>query len=307
LPAEFRPIADICTATDGTIGGVPQLVVADHRSLHAGLDVGRDHTTWIKARIAEFSFVEGRDYEMTEDLSSPISGSSKARPQKVHVYRLTLTMAKELAMVEGNEKGKLARRYFIWAEGCANPIAGLRPTQRVVSPTRIFREHFGIAKLIGLGRTPAALAANSAAMKLTGTDVLGAMGVSDLIASQQVAWCRPSQEHAAWLEAACKAAAEGRAAFSKAGANGLYERRAQLPLILRDLGREELRHLAERMLADGRIVAGRLANQKGGHPGHLDVPGGPVARGQGYNDAGAWKHDWDRYEFDATLNGVFMS
>jgi hypothetical protein len=38
------------------------------------------------------------------------------------VYRLTLDMAKELAMVENNDAGRLARRYFILAEGVARHL-----------------------------------------------------------------------------------------------------------------------------------------------------------------------------------------
>src|SRR3546814_6004886 len=53
-----------------------------------------------------------------------------------------------------------------------------------------------------------------------------------------------------------------------------------------------------KLLAEKKLVAARLANQKGGHPGYLDVPEGPVAKGQGYNDAGAWKHDWSQYDYD---------
>jgi len=51
-----------------------------------------------------------------EDLSSPVSGSSKARPQTVIEYWLSVGMAKELSMVENNDQGTLARRYFIICE-----------------------------------------------------------------------------------------------------------------------------------------------------------------------------------------------
>lgn len=32
--------------------------------LHAGLHVGRDHTNWIKGRIAKYGFRAGVDYEV---------------------------------------------------------------------------------------------------------------------------------------------------------------------------------------------------------------------------------------------------
>ena len=86
------------------------------RELHTFLEVGRDFNTWIKARINRYGFIEGEDFMCVENLSSPKRGSSKSRTQKVKEYFVTLDMAKELAMVERNEKGKQARRYFIDCE-----------------------------------------------------------------------------------------------------------------------------------------------------------------------------------------------
>ena len=86
------------------------------RDLHAFLEVGRDFNTWIKARINRYGFIEDEDFMCVENLSSPKRGSSKSRTQKVKEYFVTLDMAKELAMVELNDKGKQARRYFIDCE-----------------------------------------------------------------------------------------------------------------------------------------------------------------------------------------------
>lgn len=86
------------------------------RDLHEFLEVGKDFSTWIKDRISKYEFVEGQDYLKSEDLSSPESGSAKARPQVVVEYSLTMSMAKELSMVERSDRGKLARQYFIECE-----------------------------------------------------------------------------------------------------------------------------------------------------------------------------------------------
>ncbi len=55
------------------------------------------------------------------------------------IYRLTLDMAKELAMVENNDQGRLVRRYFIWADdqrhqtlSAAAPLALDEPTKSVI-------------------------------------------------------------------------------------------------------------------------------------------------------------------------------
>jgi phage anti-repressor protein/phage antirepressor YoqD-like protein len=86
------------------------------RDLHAFLEVGKDFSTWVKDRINQFGFVDGLDFEKMENLSSPISGSAKARPQTATDYLLSLDMAKELSMVERTDKGKQARQYFIACE-----------------------------------------------------------------------------------------------------------------------------------------------------------------------------------------------
>lgn len=86
------------------------------RDLHEALGVGRDFSTWAKERIAKFDFTEGQDFVITQDLISPVSGSSKARNRETVEYHASLDMAKELAMVENNEKGRAVRRYFIAVE-----------------------------------------------------------------------------------------------------------------------------------------------------------------------------------------------
>ena len=66
---------------------------------------------WITTRISEYDFVENQDYvRFTENSVKPQGG----RPSQE--YYITLEMAKELAMVERNEKGREARRYFIECE-----------------------------------------------------------------------------------------------------------------------------------------------------------------------------------------------
>lgn len=122
-PAEFAEIATICSATEIEIGGKAVLGISDARDLHAGLGVGRDYVTWIKSRIEKYEFVEGVDYEQfgSPDLGNQNPGRGGDR--RSVTYRLTLDTAKELAMVENNEAGRLARRYFIWAEGVARQLA----------------------------------------------------------------------------------------------------------------------------------------------------------------------------------------
>ncbi|HDK2269615.1 TPA: antA/AntB antirepressor family protein [Escherichia coli] len=107
--------AAIVPVISGQIGG-RETNIASARALHKALGVGRDFTTWIKARITQYGFVEGVDYVIVEDLTSPKRGSSKSRQRIEHDYILSLNMGKELSMVERNEQGKMARQYFIDCE-----------------------------------------------------------------------------------------------------------------------------------------------------------------------------------------------
>lgn len=73
------------------------------RDLHTSLGVCRDFSPWIKERIATYGFIEGKDF-------SPKLGESTGGRPTIE-YDLSLSMAKELAIVENNEKGKLIRQY----------------------------------------------------------------------------------------------------------------------------------------------------------------------------------------------------
>lgn len=86
------------------------------RELHAFLEVGRDFTTWIKDRIKQWGFLEGKDYICLEGLRSPVLGNAKSRAQKTKEYAMTLDMAKHLSMIERTARGREAREYFIECE-----------------------------------------------------------------------------------------------------------------------------------------------------------------------------------------------
>ncbi len=87
--------------------------VVNARDLHEFLEVGRDFSTWIKLRIDQYRFVENNDFIGVE--SAPQTGGAGNRGFRIEYY-LTLNMAKELSMVERNDRGKQARQYFIECE-----------------------------------------------------------------------------------------------------------------------------------------------------------------------------------------------
>ena len=93
------------------------------KELHSYLEVGRDFSTWIKNRIEKYDFIENKDFCKLyfnsisgERITYPNLGVGENKGFVRIEYVLTLNMAKELAMVENNEKGKEARRYFIQCE-----------------------------------------------------------------------------------------------------------------------------------------------------------------------------------------------
>ncbi|MEC9541097.1 antA/AntB antirepressor family protein [Escherichia coli] len=95
---------------NGTISNETALLV-NARDLHAFLDVGKRFASWIAERVAEYGFVENQDFMIISQVREKIG---RGRPAKD--YHLTLDTAKELAMVERNEKGRQVRRYFIECE-----------------------------------------------------------------------------------------------------------------------------------------------------------------------------------------------
>lgn len=95
---------------NGTINN-ESVLLCDARKLHDFLEIGKRFASWITERLTEYKFVENQDYiSFSQNREKPQGG----RPTKD--YHLTLDTAKELAMVERNEKGRQIRRYFIECE-----------------------------------------------------------------------------------------------------------------------------------------------------------------------------------------------
>lgn len=85
------------------------------RLLHEFLESKRDFSNWIKDRIDKYELSENQDYVLLNNFGEQ---TGRGGHNKVE-YALTIDAAKELSMVEGNDKGKQARRYFIECERIA--------------------------------------------------------------------------------------------------------------------------------------------------------------------------------------------
>lgn len=104
------------------------------RQLHMFLEVQTRYNDWF-ARMCEYGFTEGEDYYSNLSKTSEFGG----RPAIDHL--MTLSMAKELAMLQRTEKGKEARRYFIRIEEEWNTpervmARALRFSERILSDTK---------------------------------------------------------------------------------------------------------------------------------------------------------------------------
>lgn len=77
--------------------------------LHKVLGAPSVYREWAKRRLTDIDAVENEDYTTVE-----ISTVSGGAPRKDHIIKLDI--AKEMAMLERNEKGKQVRRYFIAIE-----------------------------------------------------------------------------------------------------------------------------------------------------------------------------------------------
>lgn len=97
--------------TTGITWNGENVTAVNARNLWKFLESRQDFSSWIKRRIEKYGFIEGRDYLLHQFMEQLPSGA-KHRIE----YMVSLDMAKELAMVENNERGRQARQYFIEVE-----------------------------------------------------------------------------------------------------------------------------------------------------------------------------------------------
>lgn len=99
------------------------------RELHQFLESKQDFSNWIKNRIEKYDFVENQDYcSFNKIIEREIGATSRIE------YALSVDMAKELSMVENNEKGRLARKYFIECEKIARE--GMLASYQIEDPIK---------------------------------------------------------------------------------------------------------------------------------------------------------------------------
>ena len=85
------------------------------RELHEALEIETPYHKWFP-RMCEYGFTENEDYSVT-DIFVPNSNGGKQTQMN---HQLTIPMAKEICMLQRNEKGKQFRQYFIKVEEAWN-------------------------------------------------------------------------------------------------------------------------------------------------------------------------------------------
>lgn len=82
------------------------------RELHKFLEIKTPYTQWFE-RMVEYEFVENTDF-IPVSQKSESGGISGVKVVQDHL--MTLNMAKEISMLQRNEKGKQARQYLLSAK-----------------------------------------------------------------------------------------------------------------------------------------------------------------------------------------------
>ena len=101
------------------------------RELHTFLQVQTKFAEWIRSRIADYDFLENKDFVCVSENSETQRADGQRGVTVRKEYFITLNMAKELAMVERNEQGKEARRYFIECENKLRETIQPQPMQPI--------------------------------------------------------------------------------------------------------------------------------------------------------------------------------
>jgi phage anti-repressor protein len=105
------------------------------RELHEFLEVGTKFATWINRQIKKYDFTEGEDYIGTTQKRETSTGSTIVKD-----YYLNIDTAKEIAMVENNERGKYIRKYFIQVEKEYRQQNQMKPTSEITALKMIVQE-----------------------------------------------------------------------------------------------------------------------------------------------------------------------
>lgn len=88
------------------------------RELHKALEVKTAYKDWFP-RMCEYGFTEGEDFNSLKNEQVRTEGERRVT-REITDHQLTISMAKEICMIQRSEKGKQFRQYFIKVEEAWN-------------------------------------------------------------------------------------------------------------------------------------------------------------------------------------------
>lgn len=146
---DFTEVSNALKLTTTTIG-TELIETCNARAIWEFVESKQNFADWIKNRISKYGFIEGQDFTVHKFMIGKASAFD---------YHCTTAMAKELGMVEANEKGKLVRQYFIECEKLA------KEAQQELTPLEMMAQQ--LAHLIKIDKAQKLLALEHAAFKNT--------------------------------------------------------------------------------------------------------------------------------------------
>lgn len=133
----------------------------------------RQYSDWIKGRLKDCDAVENEDYEsFSQNCDKPTGG----RPKQEYIIKLDT--AKEMAMLEHNEKGKRVRRYFIGVEKrykagkLRNDKSDKLHIMEMNARTRMAQTYLKLAQIDTLSPTYKSVLASKASEVLAGEPII---------------------------------------------------------------------------------------------------------------------------------------
>ena len=111
LAEKHNPMIPLHEENDGSVA------VMGH-DLHEFLEVGTKYQDWMP-RMIEYGFTEGQDFNLLKIEKVQMEGRRYVTREVIE-HVMTIEMAKEISMIQRNEKGKQARQYFISIEKAWN-------------------------------------------------------------------------------------------------------------------------------------------------------------------------------------------
>lgn len=88
------------------------------RELHGALEIETPYHKWFP-RMCEYGFAEGEDFNTDKNVRVQTEGDRQVA-REITDHQLTIPMAKEICMLQRNDKGKQFRQYFIRVEEAWN-------------------------------------------------------------------------------------------------------------------------------------------------------------------------------------------